>query len=63
MVFAYTRDNLGADFALFFYFSIMAGILAIYGFIKTIHSFCFKLTRLETHEQLDDEDNIFENVL
>ena len=62
MVFAYTRDNLGADFTLFYYFSIMSAILAIYGCIKTIYSFFFQLTRLEAHEELEEDDIVFENV-
>jgi len=47
MVFAYTRDNLGADFTMFYYFSIILGVISVYGFITTMYFCCFKLTKVD----------------
>jgi hypothetical protein len=50
MVFAYTRDNLGTDFKIFLYMSVITMMVAFVSIITIIYYWMFKLERIDKNE-------------
>lgn len=45
MVFSYSKYNLGTDFTVFLYLSVVAVAISIWAFFHTSYLYCFKLER------------------
>jgi hypothetical protein len=52
MVFAYTRDNLGTDFTLFFFLSGLSFFVALVCFFIVTYYYCFVLERDDSSDPL-----------
>ena len=50
MVFAYTRDNLGTDFKIFLYMSIITLIVAIISVFTITYYWMFKLEEIDKND-------------
>ena len=46
MVFSYSKYNLGTDFTLFFWLSVLMLSLAAYAFLSVFYMFCFQMERI-----------------
>jgi hypothetical protein len=52
MVFAYTRDNLGTDFTLFFFLSALSFFVALVCFFIVTYYYCCVLVRDDSNDPL-----------
>ena len=50
MVFAYTRDNLGTDFKIFLYMSVITFIVAIVSIFTVCYYWMFKLEKIDKND-------------